>query len=276
VEGKSVGQLFAELRAVFGEYPEYGEPDRGGGSFAAMVGKFSGDDFFNLHFVAKRFSELLVPELESRFRRHYGSEFLEASDVRRASWTAGCMDSLAPSIGSRVAVAGSGGEWVVAERIVDGAEDVSFVRAVVRSIVSDNPTLMAGYYGTTALAQRDRYTWLSVEAQRLGRCDNTGIAPGVVRRLTCSADSHGPYKKAIVSGERFPETAFHDPSWVEFLETLRQRGYVIPPSVSVECGVSAAHLDHGIYTLGQVLAAEVASAAEREQPVSGQGGPHAG
>jgi hypothetical protein len=57
-EGKSVAQLEAELKAVYGTYPEYSDPIFGGGNFAKMVVLFADDDFYKLHYVAKRYLAL--------------------------------------------------------------------------------------------------------------------------------------------------------------------------------------------------------------------------
>lgn len=57
VNNKSVTELRQELLRVFLSYPEYSD-----NGFPAMVEKFAGDNFYNLHFVAK---EYLVKTAES-------------------------------------------------------------------------------------------------------------------------------------------------------------------------------------------------------------------
>jgi hypothetical protein len=54
-EGKTFGEIHAELRKVFKEYPEYSDPVYGGGSFIDMVRLFAEDDFYNLHYVARAY-----------------------------------------------------------------------------------------------------------------------------------------------------------------------------------------------------------------------------
>ncbi|MBC8741704.1 hypothetical protein F6X40_34650 [Paraburkholderia sp. UCT31] len=61
VEEKSVEQLEAELRAVFDAYPEYRDPEYGGGDFSAMVKKFAADEFYKLQYVARTYLELSSP-----------------------------------------------------------------------------------------------------------------------------------------------------------------------------------------------------------------------
>ncbi len=55
---KSFSEMEVELRQVFDSYPEYHDPELGGGSFDSMVVKFANDDFYKLHLVAKRYLEL--------------------------------------------------------------------------------------------------------------------------------------------------------------------------------------------------------------------------
>lgn len=62
VEGKGLAVLKTELEAVFAGYPEYHDPSRGLGTFDAMVRKFSEDEFYHLHFVAKHYLWLLSPK----------------------------------------------------------------------------------------------------------------------------------------------------------------------------------------------------------------------
>ena len=57
-EGKGIEELEAELRRVYRDYPEYSDPELGGGDFRAMAERFAGDEFYNLHKVAKRWLEL--------------------------------------------------------------------------------------------------------------------------------------------------------------------------------------------------------------------------
>lgn len=57
-EGKSAAQLEAELKAVYAAYPEYSDPMFGVGNFTKMVVLFADDDFYKLHYVAKRYLAL--------------------------------------------------------------------------------------------------------------------------------------------------------------------------------------------------------------------------
>lgn len=54
-EGLLSEQLEAELRAVFVAYPEYHDPEYGTGQFSDMVATFASDDFYKLHYVARRY-----------------------------------------------------------------------------------------------------------------------------------------------------------------------------------------------------------------------------
>jgi len=58
IDGKTISQLHEELVKVYTE-TEYSDPSVGIG-FKAMVKLFAGDDFYNLHLVAKAF----VPYLD--------------------------------------------------------------------------------------------------------------------------------------------------------------------------------------------------------------------
>lgn len=57
---KTMDQLKDELKKVYDSYPEYNDPALGGCGFMGMVNKFAGDDFYKLHYVAKRYKALLV------------------------------------------------------------------------------------------------------------------------------------------------------------------------------------------------------------------------
>lgn len=59
IDGKSADQLYAELRTVYSNYPEYNDPDLGSGDFYTMVEKFASDPFYNLHLVAKEYIRLV-------------------------------------------------------------------------------------------------------------------------------------------------------------------------------------------------------------------------
>jgi len=50
--GRNHESLHHELMAVYLMYPEYSQPEYGGGDFARMVHKFAADDFYKTHFVA--------------------------------------------------------------------------------------------------------------------------------------------------------------------------------------------------------------------------------
>jgi len=54
-DGKTFGQVHMELYEVYKECPEYSDQAYGGGSFIAMVEKFAGDDFYNMHYVARAY-----------------------------------------------------------------------------------------------------------------------------------------------------------------------------------------------------------------------------
>jgi hypothetical protein len=58
IEGKSFDELKAELLIVYNIYPEYHDPEYGGGSFTDMVNKFADDDFYHEHYVAKEYRKL--------------------------------------------------------------------------------------------------------------------------------------------------------------------------------------------------------------------------
>lgn len=51
-DGKTHTELENELQVVFNAYPEYHDPQRGAGTFEAMVNLFAADNFYNLHLVA--------------------------------------------------------------------------------------------------------------------------------------------------------------------------------------------------------------------------------
>lgn len=55
--GKTKDELYSMLREVYDAYPEYNDPDYGGGDFDKMVLKFAIDDFFKLHYVAKAYRD---------------------------------------------------------------------------------------------------------------------------------------------------------------------------------------------------------------------------
>lgn len=107
----------------------------------------------------------------------------------------------------------------------------------------------SGYYGTHVKTLREGYLWFGVDIADIESVNPGVMPPGVVTMLARSGDSYGAYKKAIVSGERFPEIAFHDPSWTDFLQILHSRGYVIPPDIEVELGIAEEGRTHGIYDL---------------------------
>lgn len=151
-----------------------------------------------------------------------------------------------PGIGTRVRVDGYRGDWVVAEH-----REYDMVR-----VRTEEPTDVSGHatcYGTSLIGQRDRYVWMTVPITAVSPLAAAIDPGGVVTRLVRSVDSHGAYKKAIVTGKRFPEVAFHDPSWTTFLETLYQRGYIVPPDVPVELGVADGRLGYGVYPLAVLL-----------------------
>jgi hypothetical protein len=58
IAGKSFDQLKAELLIVYNIYPEYHDPELGGGDFTSMVKKFADDDFYHEHYVAKEYLKL--------------------------------------------------------------------------------------------------------------------------------------------------------------------------------------------------------------------------
>jgi hypothetical protein len=58
IEGKSFDKLKAELLIIYNIYPEYHDPELGGGDFTAMVDKFADDDFYHEHYVAKEYKRL--------------------------------------------------------------------------------------------------------------------------------------------------------------------------------------------------------------------------
>lgn len=55
IENKTYEQLEGELKAVYGAYPEYHDPEHGSGKFEDMITKFAGDNFYNLHLVAQEY-----------------------------------------------------------------------------------------------------------------------------------------------------------------------------------------------------------------------------
>lgn len=55
VDDKTFEQLDAELKAVYGAYPEYSDKECGSGKFEDMVQLFAGDNFYKLHLVAKEY-----------------------------------------------------------------------------------------------------------------------------------------------------------------------------------------------------------------------------
>lgn len=67
------------------------------------------------------------------------------------------------------------------------------------------------------------------------------------------------WKHALVTGERFPDVAFHDPSYAEFVSTLKDRGYEVPDDLMVEDFTIDAPI-FGCGTISEVLRAE----AERQ------------
>lgn len=54
-DDKTFGQIHMDLHRVYKECPEHSDPAYGGGSFIAMVEKFAGDDFYNMHYVARAY-----------------------------------------------------------------------------------------------------------------------------------------------------------------------------------------------------------------------------
>jgi hypothetical protein len=150
------------------------------------------------------------------------------------------------SIGRRVSVAGYSGEWAVAEVIREDSSDGAIVLFVVRSVEPDGP-------GNPDISLRERFVWLSADPETLTSSANQEPVPGVVTRLERSTDSHGPFKKAIVTGERFPVIAFHDPSWQDFVSNLHSRGFIVDPTIPVRLGIPSDNLPHGSHPLNRVL-----------------------
>src|SRR5258708_1951437 len=126
------------------------------------------------------------------------------------------------AIGRRVRVDGYSGDWAVAELVCEPSSDGAITRFIVRSEAADG-------LGSPGISLRERFAWLSVFPEQLSLSENQRPVLGVVTRLERSSDSHGAYKKAIVTGERFPVIAFHDPSWQDFVENLHSRGYIVDP-----------------------------------------------
>jgi hypothetical protein len=160
------------------------------------------------------------------------------------------------SIGQRVRVAGYSGDWAVAEAVREPSFDGPVVRYIVRSEEPDGP-------GSPDISLREYFVWLSAFPEALTLSKNQWPFPGVVTRLERSCDSHGPYKKAIVNGERFPVVAFHDPSWQDFVTGLHSRGYIVDPTVGVRLGNRSGNLPHGFHRLDAVL--QHADASQHEQ-----------
>lgn len=58
IEGKTFDQLKAELLIVYNLYPEYYDPELGGGNFSSMVDLFADDNFYHEHYVAKQYKKM--------------------------------------------------------------------------------------------------------------------------------------------------------------------------------------------------------------------------
>lgn len=83
VEGKSKEQLDVELKEIYSAYPEYSDPDYGGGDFLAMVRKFAGDDYYRAHYAARQYLGLPIdvrddPQVSAKARAT--AEFLARRD----------------------------------------------------------------------------------------------------------------------------------------------------------------------------------------------------
>jgi len=160
-------------------------------------------------------------------------------------------------IGRRVCVAGYSGDWAVGEVVSEPSSDGAIARFIVRSEETDG-------LGSPGISLRERFVWLSAFPEQLTLSENQRPVPGVVTRLERSSDSHGAYKKAIVTGERFPVVAFHDPSWQDFVENLHSRGYIVDPAVGVRLGIASDNLPHGCYPLNRVLQQSAARQSESQ------------
>ena len=90
------------------------------------------------------------------------------------------------------------------------------------------------------------------------------MATQVVTKLRRGWQPQGSFKQAIVEGARFPDVAFHDPSFAEYVCDLKRRGYLVADNVPVEDFSTADTVLPGVHPLSEVLKAEAV-----QKPVTG-------
>lgn len=154
-------------------------------------------------------------------------------------------------IGDAVTVHGYDGQWCLADTRAEAGDTVF----VVRSAHQDPATRLDGHYGSTPIAERDRYVWLSVrDASLLTKVANA-TAPGVVTKLALVDDQHGVHTAAEVTEHPERIAAYDIDNVAAFVDLLRERGLVVPPDVAVQLDVRLARFNPGVHPLSEVMKA---------------------
>lgn len=162
------------------------------------------------------------------------------------------------AIGDTVTVHGYDGQWCLAETRAEAGETLY----LVRSAHQDPATRLAGHYGSSPIAERDRYVWLNLRDASLLRKVEEGAAPGVVSKISLVRDEHGDHAAAEVTGQSDLVAAYHIDNMPTFVDLLRERGLIVPPHISVQLDVRLGKLTPGLHPLDAVMKASRPTASQ--------------